>query len=166
MPQTVFVGLGSNKSWHGHDPAQLVQMASKSLAALGETVELSPLYSSPAWPDPSQPPYTNAVARLASGRPPEALLEGLLAIEAGFGRLRYDDPARRYAPRALDLDLLAVGSEVRATARLTLPHPRMAERDFVLLPWRDLDPEWRHPVTSDGLGAMLDALPEISAEKL
>ncbi|MEM1381329.1 MAG: 2-amino-4-hydroxy-6-hydroxymethyldihydropteridine diphosphokinase [Pseudomonadota bacterium] len=160
------IGLGSNKSWCGFDSPSIIWRAARALETLGTEVHLSPLYKSPAWPDPSAPAYTNAVAVLATSLQPEALLMALLSIEAGFGRLRSDDPAERYAPRTLDLDLLALGCATRETPELRLPHPAIAERDFVLLPLQDVAPAWTHPVTGASVAEMIDALPVITAERL
>ncbi|NRA29631.1 MAG: 2-amino-4-hydroxy-6-hydroxymethyldihydropteridine diphosphokinase [Parvularculaceae bacterium] len=160
------IGLGSNKSWLGKTPREVIGSASDALRALGQDLVLSPLYFSPAWPDPKQPAYTNAVARMTSAWAPEALLEALLAVEAAYGRLRFDDPARRYAPRTLDLDLLAVDGERRDTDRLRLPHPAVGERDFVLLPLQNVSPAWTHPVSGKGLPELLGQLPEVSAQRL
>ncbi|NNU17329.1 2-amino-4-hydroxy-6-hydroxymethyldihydropteridine diphosphokinase [Parvularcula sp. ZS-1/3] len=157
------IGLGANKPWLGKGPGETVLAAAEALKKLGGEALLSPLYRSSAWPDPSGPEYRNAVLRLESALAPEALLGALLATEAAFGRTRSDDPALRYAPRTLDLDLLAVGDEMRDTGRLTLPHPRIAERDFVLLPLKDVAPEWRHPVTKRTASEMINALPKIGA---
>ena len=142
-PGPAYVALGSNLAWLGRPPAEVVRSAAASLERFGP-VRLSPLYESPSWPDPSKPPYVNAVAVLVSGLSPEALLAACQAIEAAFGRRR--DPADRNAPRTLDLDVLDAGGTIRGDAALTLPHPRLAERAFVLLPLRDVAPGWRHPL--------------------
>ncbi len=160
--QTALIGIGSNQAAWGLPPAEVLARAARALGRLGEA-SLSPLYESPAWPDPSAPPYVNAVALLETGLSPEALLAACLAVEAGFGRRR--EGRARYAPRPLDLDLLAVGPAVRETAALTLPHPRIAERDFVLLPLRDVAPGWRHPVTGEGASEMLGRL-TVTARRL
>ncbi|MEM9838209.1 MAG: 2-amino-4-hydroxy-6-hydroxymethyldihydropteridine diphosphokinase [Pseudomonadota bacterium] len=159
------IGLGSNKAWHGKSPAEVLSLAAKALGSLGQGVRLSPLYCSPAWPDPSQPEYRNAVVCLESALEPHALLAGLQVIEAGFGRVRSGDPALRYAPRTLDLDLLAVGDLVMEDVDLQLPHPRVPERDFVLLPLRDVEPAWQHPITGQSVSAMIKALPIITCAK-
>lgn len=89
--------------------------------------------------DSSGPDYVNAVAALDTDLTPEALLERLLAIETEYGRVR---PAGIVnAPRTLDLDLLLFEGEVRSTPRLTIPHPRMTGRLFVLVPWLDVEPD-------------------------
>ena len=143
--QTAYVGIGSNLPWLGRRPEEVVPAAARALSRLCP-VRLSPLYDSPAWPDPSGPPYVNAVAALDTALPPQAILAACQAIEAGFGRRR--DAANRNAARTLDLDLLSVGGSVLDTRALTLPHPRLGARDFVLAPLADLSPGWRHP--SDG----------------
>ena len=162
----VLIGLGSNKSWHHQAPTEVIRGAAKALSTLGDQAQISPLYSSPAWPDPKQPSYVNAVLSLRSAEEPEALLAALLAVEAGYGRIRSADPALRYAPRTLDCDLLAVGEERRATQSLLLPHPRLGERDFVLLPLRDVAPDWRHPETHQNVDQLIGGLPSITAKRL
>lgn len=93
--------------------------------------------------DSSGPDYVNAVAAVETTLDPETLLECLQKIENDFGRVR---PAGvRNAPRTLDLDLLLYEGEVRDTARLAIPHPRMQERLFVLVPWLDVEPDARLP---------------------
>ena len=160
----VLIGLGSNKSWHHQMPTEVIRSAAKALSILGDQSQLSPLYSSPAWPDPRQPSYVNAVLSLQSTQEPEALLAALLAVEAGYGRTRSTDPELRYAPRTLDCDLLAVGEERRATQSLLLPHPRLGERDFVLMPLRDVASDWRHPETGQDVDQMIASLPSITAQ--
>jgi 2-amino-4-hydroxy-6-hydroxymethyldihydropteridine diphosphokinase len=110
-------------------------------AELGQ-LRVSSLYRTPPHGDPDQPDYLNAVAVGRSATEPELLLRRLLEIEAGEGRER----GARNAPRTLDLDLLAVGERVLDLPGLTLPHPRMHDRAFVLLPLAELRPEWRHPL--------------------
>ncbi|RZM82016.1 2-amino-4-hydroxy-6-hydroxymethyldihydropteridine diphosphokinase [Leptolyngbya iicbica] len=92
---------------------------------------------------PPQPDYFNACALLATTLPPEALLQLLLAIEAQFGRVRRE----RWGARLLDLDLLLVESQQCQTSRLELPHPRMWERAFVMVPLAEIAPDWPHPAT-------------------
>lgn len=165
----VFIGLGANCPAMGRAPAGLLAAAAEAVGALVTGGVCSPLYRSPAWPDPAGPPYVNAVLRGQTGLAPAALLAGLLAIEAAFGRVRAADPALRYAPRPLDLDLLDHGGAVLAAPGLDLPHPRLALRDFVLRPLRDVAPDWRHPVsgaTPDALLAALGPVTPASAHRL
>jgi len=163
--RTALIGLGCNKPWLGRSPESVVRSAAQSLTALGKTVILSPLYDSPAWPDPTAPAYVNAAASLETTLSAKALLHGLQAIEAAFGRVRSDQPEERYAPRTLDLDLLALGEEQEETAFLTLPHHALGVRDFVLLPLADIAPDWRHPACGKTASEMLTACPEITAKR-
>ena len=143
----------------------MLRSAARALASLGEQVVLSPLYNSPAWPDPQAPAYVNAAAAVETTLPPRALLKGLQAIEAAYGRVRSDKPDERYAPRTLDLDLLAIGDEQSSTKELTLPHHGIEVRDFVLLPLADIAPDWRHPVSGKSAHELLSALPEVTARR-
>ena len=95
------------------------------------------LYRTPPWGVLEQPPFVNAVVELDTALSPHALLDALLAIEQRAGRVR----AERNGPRTLDLDLLHVDGVQLDDPRLTLPHPRMAERAFVLLPLHDIAPD-------------------------
>jgi len=99
-------------------------------------------WRSAAWPDPSDPPYLNAVTIVETSLGPRAVLEALLALEARFGRVR--SPPN--APRTLDLDLIAYGRLVIDQPGLTLPHPRAHERRFVMGPLAEIAPNWRHPL--------------------
>lgn len=131
-----FVGLGSNLG----RPAARVREAIAALAKLEETrlVRSSPLYRNPAVGPGRQPDYVNAVAELATTLGPHALLDALQAIEQRMGRER--GPVR-WAPRVIDLDLLLYGERRIDDERLTVPHPRMAERAFVLYPLADVAPD-------------------------
>lgn len=102
--------------------------------------------------------YTNGVVAIDTTLTPEALLAELQAIERRHGRQR----GTRNAPRTLDLDLLAHGSAVRATAALTLPHPRLHERAFALVPLLELEPALVLP----GLGALGDWLPAVAGQRI
>lgn len=105
----------------------------------------------PAAPRPATPWYANMVVRLecAPGITPEALFEVLMALEAGLGRNRIME--NRWGPRVIDIDLLTFGNETRSTPRLALPHPRMAQRPFVLLPLSEIAPEEVPPEIFEGL---------------
>lgn len=154
------VGLGSNKRFARQSPCTIVARAAAAVAGLGAAARLSRLYRSAAWPDPSGPPYVNAVMLLETALTAPALLSALLAIEAGFGRQRSADPALRYAPRTLDLDLLDHGGEVREDPDLVLPHPRLGTRAFVLLPLSDVAPGWRHPGSGESVATLIGRLPD------
>ncbi len=135
MTARAYVALGSNLG----DPLATVQTAFDALRALPETTltAASSLYRSAPVGLKHQPDFINAVAAVDTGLGAENLLDELFAIEARFGRRR----DFHHAPRTLDLDLLLYGAETRATARLTLPHPRLHERAFVLLPLLEIAPD-------------------------
>jgi 2-amino-4-hydroxy-6-hydroxymethyldihydropteridine diphosphokinase len=132
-----YVALGSNLG----NPRQQLLDAMDALAKLPGTrlLQRSPLYRTPPWGVLEQPPFINAAVELDTALSPHALLEALLAIEQGAGRVR----AVRNGPRTLDLDLLHVDGVQLADPQLTLPHPRMAGRAFVLLPLCDIAPTLR-----------------------
>ena len=134
-PERVFVGLGANLG----DPAATVRAALQRLAPLPLTtlIARSGLYRS-APIDAAGPDYINAVAELRSELSPEDLLRELQALETAFGR----DRPYHHAPRTLDLDLLLYGQRRIDSATLRLPHPRLAQRAFVLAPLAELAPAW------------------------
>lgn len=135
-----YLGLGSNLG----DRLDLLGRARERLAALpGVTLQASSrLYRShPVGGPPGQPDYYNAVLQLTTTLAPERLLEQALAIELELGRVRTE----RWGARCIDIDLLLHGEQVIDSAALKLPHPRLAERGFVLAPLCDLAPELRHP---------------------
>jgi len=128
-----YVGVGSNLD----EPAAQVQRAVAALADLPDTrlIVSSPLYRTRPFGDVVQPAFVNAVAGLLTRRTPEELLAELRDLERRLGRA---PPRERWGPRLIDLDLLVVGRETRATEALTLPHPGIAMRDFVLYPLADI----------------------------
>ena len=131
---SVFIGLGANLG----DRKATLRTALAAIAQLPGTqlLRVSPLYGS-APVDAGGPDYLNAVAELATTQAPQALLQALQTIEQSAGRER----PYRNAPRTLDLDILWFGDQVIDTPDLTVPHPRMGERAFVLRPLADLLPE-------------------------
>lgn len=114
-------------------------------------VAVSRWYESAPIPPSGQPPYVNGVVRLSGRVDPAWLLARLHEIEAEAGRRR----TVANAPRPLDLDIITMGDLVRASPDPVLPHPRATGRAFVLLPLRDVMPEWRDPVSGQGLAAFL-----------
>jgi 2-amino-4-hydroxy-6-hydroxymethyldihydropteridine diphosphokinase len=129
-----YVALGSNLG----NPRQQLLDAMAALAALPGTrlLQRSGLYRTPPWGLLEQPSFINAAVQLDTVLSPHALLDALFAIEQKAGRERM----QRNGPRTLDLDLLHVDDVQLADEQLTLPHPRMAERAFVLLPLHDIAP--------------------------
>ncbi len=128
-----YVGLGANLG----DARATLAGAVESLAELGEVRAVSPLYETDPVGLEDQPPFLNAVAVVATPLDPHQLLAELLAIEARFGRER----TIRWGPRTLDLDLLAMDGVQLDEPQLTVPHPRLAEREFALRPLADVAPD-------------------------
>ena len=140
----MLVALGSNTGRGGEGPVQLLERALGCFSDHGlHVVKRSRWWRSAAWPDPADPAFLNGVAQVETRLGPEAVLAALHALEAGFDRVR----GVRNAPRTLDLDLVAHGRGVRSGPGLVLPHPRAAERLFVIGPLAEIAPGWRHPVT-------------------
>ena len=108
-----------------------------------DVVARSAWWSSLAWPDPTDPPFLNGVVIVRTEHDPHALMAALGRIEDAFGRQR----SLRNAPRTLDLDLIAYGRLCGDLDGLILPHPRAAERRFVMGPLAEIAPDWSHPVT-------------------
>jgi len=149
------VGLGSNLG----DPRATLAAATTALAALPSThlVRASGLYRSASMGAPG-PDYLNAAVELRTALSADALLLELQRIEALHGRER----SYPNAPRTLDLDLLAHGDLRQSTPALTLPHPRLHERAFVLLPLAEIAPDLRLP----GLGRVADLLPAVGSQRV
>ncbi|HEY3813665.1 MAG TPA: 2-amino-4-hydroxy-6-hydroxymethyldihydropteridine diphosphokinase [Caulobacteraceae bacterium] len=141
--EAVVVALGSNVRGSYASLENLLEAALEAFAAEGLNVtSRSSWWRSAAWPDPAGPEYRNGVAIVETTLDPAAVLQALHRIEGRFGRER----GERNAPRTLDLDLVAYGRLVRDTDP-TLPHPRAAERRFVMGPLTEIAPAWLHPVT-------------------
>lgn len=137
------LSLGSNEG----DRLDYLQAAIDSLAATPEIwpVAVSPVYETDPVGGPEQDRYLNAVVVIDTTLPARALMERGQAIEAAFGRVR----GQRWAARTVDIDVLALGDQVHDDPDLTVPHPRIAERGFVLVPWAVVDPDF--PVPGQGL---------------
>ena len=158
----ILIALGASLPSRAGGPADTLRAALTSLGARGITVERqSGFYESPAWPDPSDPPFINAVASVRTELTPADLLRVLHEIEDAFGRQR----GRRNAPRTLDLDLIDYDGRVEPGPP-ELPHPRMASRAFVLLPLRDVAPDWRHPSSGRTVSELIAEAPSAGVKPL
>jgi 2-amino-4-hydroxy-6-hydroxymethyldihydropteridine diphosphokinase len=151
--RTGYLGLGSNVG----DPAAHLRAAIELLGERGVEVEAvsSTYLTEPVGEILDQPDFLNAAIRIRTGLEPEALLDACKAVEGERGR-SFEVP--RHSPRPLDVDLLLLGEIELATKRLTLPHPQVTRRRFVLVPLLELDPELSLP-DGTGLAAALAALP-------
>lgn len=140
----IFLALGSNL---GNREEYLAQARSVLMAFDVEVVRASRIIETPALMPEGAPedwniPYLNQVIEVRTHLSPRELLAAVKHIEADLGR----KPTARWAPREIDLDILAYGEEVVVEEALTLPHPALDERRFVLEPLAEIAPEWRHPI--------------------
>jgi len=139
MMSGIYIGLGSNLGNRRRNLARALELLPPQ--AVVEAV--SPVYESKPQPPAPLPVYYNAVCRVRTALRPDALLRHLKGIERLMGRR----PSEHWAPRVIDLDLILYNDEQVESADLTVPHPRMLERAFVLQPLLDLDPLLQHPGT-------------------
>ena len=143
----ILIALGANLPSRAGGPRDTLEAALRDLNSAGVvTRKRSRWFMTPPWPVSDQPWYVNGVAAVATALDPAALLQALHAVETAFGRVR----GVPNAARTLDLDLLAYGDVVQpdpSPGAPVLPHPRLGERAFVLLPLADVASDWRHPVT-------------------
>ena len=153
----IFITLGANLETERYGPPERgLQAALRRLQEMeANPGRRSSWYRSAPVPAASQPWFINGVAELDCHLSPAALMALLLSVEAEFGRRR----SVPNAARVLDLDLLAYGSQTSVPGgRLDLPHPRLENRAFVLLPLAEIAPNWCHPVTKQGIGSLISAL--------
>jgi 2-amino-4-hydroxy-6-hydroxymethyldihydropteridine diphosphokinase len=147
----ILIALGANLPSTAGQPAETLRAALAALGTHGVDVRaVSKFYATPAWPDPNDPPFVNAVAHVETALSPTELLAALHNVETAFGRKR----SERNAPRTLDLDLLDYDGRIEPGPP-ELPHPRMAERGFVLIPLKDVAPDWRHPATGRNVQSLI-----------
>ncbi len=177
------IAMGSNQKSGFGDARATIDAACSLLVEQGLVIRAkSEIYRTPAFPLGSGPDFANGAIRADFDGSASALLQMCLAVEAQIGRIRNE----RWGPRSIDLDLLALGEQVipseevvqtwmtlplelqsqTAPKEIILPHPRMQDRAFVLVPLLDVAPDWRHPVLGQTVRQMHDALPKYMREDI
>lgn len=145
------IALGSNL---GDSPRILASAIAHLDSTPGISVQQTSRWYQTAAIGPPQPDYLNGCALVQVQLTPHQLLARLLEIEQQFGRIRQE----RWGPRTLDLDLLFYDNAIVATPNLEVPHPRMKERAFVLVPLAEIAPDWVDPVSGEAIGQLLQRI--------
>ncbi|PZP55277.1 MAG: 2-amino-4-hydroxy-6-hydroxymethyldihydropteridine diphosphokinase [Micavibrio aeruginosavorus] len=152
----ILVAIGANLPSRFGTPEETIQAAIEALNEVDiMTVKTSRIWLTAPVPVSDQPWYRNAVVSVRTDHDAFQLLSALHKIEANFGRVRYE----RNEPRVLDLDLIAYDDEIIERPSLIVPHPRMHERAFVLMPLQDVAPDWIHPITKKKLPELITTIP-------
>jgi 2-amino-4-hydroxy-6-hydroxymethyldihydropteridine diphosphokinase len=156
--ESIALALGSNTG----DRQAALRAAVKGLAPFLTITAISPIYETPAAYVTDQPAFLNAVLTGTTQLAPLALLQAIKQLETALGR----QPSFRYGPRLIDIDIIFYGQQVSETPELTVPHPLLAEREFVLRPLADIAPDWLHPMREQTVTEILAQLPERKAVRL
>jgi 2-amino-4-hydroxy-6-hydroxymethyldihydropteridine pyrophosphokinase len=151
MSEIVYLSLGSNIG----DRENELREAIRRLAAVGDVKSISSFYETEPVEVTDQAWFLNCAVSLETSMAPEQLMSALLRMEEEMGRRRL----QKKGPRTIDFDILLFGEAVISTADLTIPHPAMQHRRFVLEPMREIAPEVRHPVLHKTMRELLEAMP-------
>ena len=156
----VYLLLGSNI---GDSKAHLSTAKINIENKLGQIVKSSSIYKTEAWGNKNQPAFLNQVIIIETLLDPEQTIEGIFAIEEKMGRKR----TVKNAPRIIDIDILFFNSEVIKTGNLTVPHPEIQNRRFVLFPMTELSPDFTHPVMHKKMHCLLeDCTDKLNVQKI
>jgi 2-amino-4-hydroxy-6-hydroxymethyldihydropteridine diphosphokinase len=152
----IYIALGANLPSQFGTPSVTLKRAMDALRERGiEIIDVSRTWLTAPVPISDQPWFHNIVISVTTTQSPQDLLSSLLSIEKEFGRVR----AVQNEARVLDLDIIAYHDEIITEDYLTIPHPRLHERAFVLLPLQDIAPEWVHPVSKKSIVQLIEQLP-------
>ena len=151
MHKIVYLSLGSNLG----DRAANLRTAIAQLGRVGKAVAVSSFYETEPVELAAQPWFLNCAVKLDTEKMPRQLIAGILALEQGMGRQR----KQKKGPRIIDIDILLFGSSIIEIPSLTVPHPKLHERRFVLEPLAEIAPDARHPVFKRTMRELRDALP-------
>ncbi|MFQ5441384.1 MAG: 2-amino-4-hydroxy-6-hydroxymethyldihydropteridine diphosphokinase [Thermodesulfobacteriota bacterium] len=160
MAERVFIAVGSNLGDRARNCLKAIGLIEENSGRV-RLVRKSPFYETEPWGLTEQPPFVNAVIEVATGLEPRPLLAFLKGIEEEMGR----EGAARWGPRRIDLDIIFFGRRVLRERGLVIPHPRMNERAFVLVPLADIAPGFIHPVFKKTVTAMKGALKDTGSVK-
>jgi 2-amino-4-hydroxy-6-hydroxymethyldihydropteridine diphosphokinase len=159
LAATVYLGLGTNLG----DRLANLRLALARLRTLARLEDVSSLYETQPQGVSDQPLFLNAVCRVTTGLEPQSLLRFLKNLEREIGRR---PGGERWGPRPIDLDILLYDDRVVDTPELTVPHPRLAERAFVLIPLCELAPELRHPLLGKTMKDLLASVGKKGVRKM
>ena len=155
FPGNIFLLLGSNLG----DRSETLLAAREFIAAkVGTVVSQSSIYETEPWGLTDQPAFLNQVIEIDSDQEPEEILRNILDIEHQLGRERYE----RWGARVIDIDLLYFKDMVLDSARLTLPHPRIQDRRFTLIPLTEIAADFVHPIFRKSNTELLEVCPDHS----
>jgi len=145
----IFILLGTNL---GDRLSNLDQCLKHIEAKVGNLMKRSSIYETAAWGKEDQPNFLNQAVQLESRLQPEELLSACLAIEKEMGRMRIE----KWGERSIDIDIIYFNNKIITTPRLTVPHPRLTERKFALIPMTEIAPDFKHPVINKTNAQLLE----------